>query len=126
MAGNGSTTGAADGRGDIPRATMTVAQRRRVAAASVVGSVLEWYDFFLFGASAALVFNKVFFTGESEFVATLASFATFAVGFAARPVGGLILAHFGDKIGRRPILMTTLVLMGLGTLLIGLLPTYDQ
>ena len=68
----------------------------------------------------------MFFTGESEFVATLASFATFAVGFAARPVGGLILAHFGDKIGRRPILMTTLVLMGLGTLSIGLLPTYDQ
>ena len=68
---------------------MTAGQRRRIAAASVVGSVLEWYDFFLFGSSAALVFNKVFFTGESEFVATLASFATFAVGFAARPVGGL-------------------------------------
>jgi MHS family shikimate/dehydroshikimate transporter-like MFS transporter len=126
MAANESTRQAEGGRGGVPRATMTTGQRRRIAAASVVGSVLEWYDFFLFGSSAALVFNKVFFTGESEFVATLASFATFAVGFAARPVGGLILAHFGDKIGRRPILMTTLVLMGLGTLLIGLLPTYDQ
>ena len=126
MAGNETTTQAEGARGGMPRATMTAPQRRRVAAAAVVGSVLEWYDFFLFGSSAALVFNKVFFTGESEFVATLASFATFAVGFAARPIGGLILAHFGDKIGRRPILMTTLVLMGLGTLLIGLLPTYNQ
>ncbi|WP_051341877.1 MFS transporter [Pseudonocardia spinosispora] len=100
--------------------------RVRIAAASVVGSVLEWYDFFLFGASAALVFNRVFFTGQSTYVSTLASFATFAVGFAARPVGGLVLAHFGDRIGRKPILMATLLLMGVGTLAIGLLPTYDS
>lgn len=104
------------------------AQRSRVktAAAAVIGSVLEWYDFFLFGASAALVFNRVFFTGESIFVATLASFATFAVGFAARPVGGLVLAHFGDRFGRKPVMLATLLLMGIGTLAIGVLPTYGQ
>ncbi|MFC9227724.1 MFS transporter [Streptomyces decoyicus] len=99
--------------------------RRRNAMAAVVGSVLEWYDFFLFSTSAALVFNKIYFSGESEFVATLASFATFAVGFAARPVGGLILAHFGDRWGRKPVLMVTLLLMGFGTLAIGVLPTYE-
>ncbi|GLY68804.1 MFS transporter [Amycolatopsis taiwanensis] len=100
--------------------------RNRNALAAVVGSVLEWYDFFLFSTSAALVFDKIFFSGESEFAATLASFATFAVGFAARPFGGLILAHFGDRWGRKPVLLATLVLMGFGTLIIGVLPTYAQ
>lgn len=100
--------------------------RRRNAMAAVVGSVLEWYDFFLFSTSAALVFNKIYFSGESEFVATLASFATFAVGFAARPVGGLILAHFGDRWGRKPVLMVTLLMMGFGTLAIGVLPAYEE
>ncbi|WP_051899259.1 MFS transporter [Sciscionella sediminilitoris] len=100
--------------------------RVRNAVAAVVGSVLEWYDFFLFGTSAALVFNKVFFTGGSAFTATLASFATFAVGFAARPIGGLVLAHLGDRLGRKPVLLLTLVLMGIGTLAIGLLPTYAE
>ncbi|MGW8379875.1 MFS transporter [Streptomyces sp. ODS28] len=100
--------------------------RRRNALAAVIGSVLEWYDFFLFSTSAALVFNKIFFSGESEFAATLASFATFAVGFAARPVGGLILAHLGDRWGRKPVLLATVLLMGASTLAIGVLPTYDQ
>lgn len=100
--------------------------RNRNAIAAVVGSVLEWYDFFLFSTSAALVFNKIFFSGESEFVATLASFATFAVGFAARPIGGLVLAHLGDRWGRKPVLLATLLMMGVGTLAIGLLPTYGQ
>ncbi|MFI9024206.1 MFS transporter [Streptomyces sp. NPDC053560] len=100
--------------------------RKRNALAAVVGSVLEWYDFFLFSTSAALVFNKIFFSGESEFVATLASFATFAVGFAARPLGGLVLAHLGDRWGRKPVLQITLVLMGVGTIAIGLMPTYAQ
>lgn len=100
--------------------------RNRNAAATVVGSILEWYDFFLFSTSAALVFDKVFFSGSSPFVATLASFATFAVGFAARPLGGLVLAHLGDRLGRKPVLLMTLVLMGVGTLAIGVLPTYDQ
>lgn len=100
--------------------------RNRNALAAVVGSILEWYDFFLFSTSAALVFDKIFFSGESEFTATLESFATFAVGFAARPFGGLILAHFGDRWGRKPVLLATVVLMGIGTLAIGVLPTYAQ
>lgn len=101
-------------------------RQRRTAAASVVGSVLEWYDFFLFGASAAIVFNKVFFPDVSPLAGTLASFATFGLGFAVRPIGGLLLAHLGDRIGRRPVLILTVVLMGVGTLLIGFLPTYEQ
>lgn len=101
-------------------------RQRRTAAASVVGSILEWYDFFLFGASAALVFNKVFFPDVSPFAATLASFATFGLGFAVRPIGGLVLAHLGDRIGRRPVLILTVILMGAGTLAIGFLPTYHQ
>jgi MHS family shikimate/dehydroshikimate transporter-like MFS transporter len=105
----------------------TGSSRRRVAAASIVGSMLEWYDFALFGSAAALVFNHVFFSSQSPFAATLSSFATFAVGFAARPVGGLLLAHFvGDRFGRKPALMATIVLMGLGTVAIGVLPTYGQ
>ncbi|WP_329567568.1 MFS transporter [Streptomyces sp. NBC_01361] len=110
-----------------PRAAMSARTRqRRTAAASVVGSILEWYDFFLFGASAAIVFNKVFFPNVSPFAATLASFATFGLGFAVRPIGGLVLAHLGDRIGRRPVLILTVVLMGAGTLAIGFLPTYHQ
>ncbi|MFF1586561.1 MFS transporter [Streptomyces sp. NPDC058286] len=109
-----------------PLAMSARTRQRRTAAASVVGSILEWYDFFLFGASAALVFNKVFFPDISPLAATLASFATFGLGFAVRPIGGLILAHLGDRIGRRPVLILTVVLMGVGTLAIGLLPTYHQ
>ncbi|MEK0097695.1 MFS transporter, partial [Streptomyces sp. A475] len=110
-----------------PQAAMSARTRqRRTAAASVVGSILEWYDFFLFGASAAIVFNKVFFPNVSPFAATLASFATFGLGCAVRPIGGLILAHLGDRIGRRPVLILTVVLMGAGTLAIGFLPTYHQ
>ncbi|MFC9530359.1 MFS transporter [Streptomyces sp. NPDC056975] len=110
-----------------PQAAMSARTRqRRTAAASVVGSILEWYDFFLFGASAAIVFNKVFFPNVSPFAATLASFATFGLGFAVRPIGGLVLAHLGDRIGRRPVLILTVVLMGAGTLAIGFLPTYHQ
>ncbi|MFJ4838839.1 MFS transporter [Streptomyces sp. NPDC088746] len=115
-------TQAAGAAGHGPRSS----KQNRNAAAAVVGSVLEWYDFFLFSTSAALVFNKIFFSGESEYMATLASFATFAVGFAARPIGGLVLAHLGDRWGRKPVLQITLVMMGVGTLAIGMLPTYEQ
>ncbi|MFD0514499.1 hypothetical protein ACFQ0Q_37600 [Streptomyces aureus] len=81
-----------------PQAAMSArTPQRRTAAASVVGSILEWYDFFLFGASTAIVFNKVFFPNVSPFAATLASFATFGLGFAVRPIGGLVLAHLGDR-----------------------------
>ncbi|GAA1712122.1 MFS transporter [Kribbella yunnanensis] len=99
---------------------------RKVAIAACVGATIEWYDFFLYGTAAGLVFNKLFFTGLSGSAATFASFATFAVGFLARPIGGLVFGHFGDRIGRKQMLLLTLVIMGVGTTLIGVLPSYDS
>lgn len=99
---------------------------RKVVVASFVGNALEWYDFFLYGTAAALVFNKLFFPTSSPTAGTLASFATYAVGFAARPLGGIIFGHFGDRVGRKAVLVTTLSLMGVSTFLIGVLPTYAQ
>src|SRR5215469_16577435 len=96
----------------------------RVAFASAVGSALEWYDFFIYGIAAALVFNQAFFPKFGPAVGTLAAFATFGVGFVARPFGGLFFGHFGDRLGRKPMLVVTLLLVGVGTFLIGLLPTY--
>jgi metabolite-proton symporter len=97
---------------------------RRVIIASLVGTSLEWYDFFIYGTAAALVFNKLFFPGFDPLVGTLLAFATFAVGFVARPLGGVIFGHFGDRLGRKNMLVFTLLLMGLATFAIGLLPTY--
>ena len=99
---------------------------RRVALASAVGATIEWYDFFLYGTAAAVVFDKLYFNGLDGSAAQFAAFATFAVGFFARPIGGLIFGHYGDRIGRKQMLLLTLVIMGVGTALIGLLPTYDQ
>ncbi|WP_409055134.1 MFS transporter [Streptomyces sp. SYP-A7185] len=99
---------------------------RRVAIASLTGTALEWYDFFLYGTASALVFGTLFFPGASSLAGTLASFGTFAVGFAARPLGGVIFGHFGDRIGRKPMLVITLLIMGVTTCLIGALPTYAQ
>lgn len=99
---------------------------RRVVIASFVGTTIEWYDFFLYGTAAALVFNQLFFTQLDPLAGTMASFATFAVGFFARPLGGIVFGHYGDKIGRKSMLVTTLMMMGLATVLIGLLPTYNQ
>src|SRR5579872_5587827 len=98
----------------------------RVVAASFIGTTIEWYDFFLYGTAAALVFNKLFFPTLDPLIGTLASFGTYAVGFFARPVGGIVFGHFGDRIGRKSMLVTTLMLMGLATFLIGVLPTYAQ
>jgi metabolite-proton symporter len=98
---------------------------RRVVAASVVGTSLEWYDFFLYGTAAALVFGDLFFPDAEPLVGTLLAFATYAVGFVARPVGGVIAGHFGDRAGRRNVLVVTLLVMGLATCAIGLLPTYE-
>lgn len=98
----------------------------RVVLASFIGTTIEWYDFFLYGTASALVFGKLFFTTLDPFAATMASFATYAVGFFARPLGGIVFGHFGDKIGRKSMLVTTLMMMGLATFAIGLLPTYDQ
>lgn len=97
----------------------------RVALASGIGSCLEWYDFFLYGTAAALVFNALFFPEFSDAAGTLAAFATFGVGFLARPFGGLFFGHFGDRIGRRSVLIATMLLIGVGTFLIGVLPTYE-
>jgi metabolite-proton symporter len=97
----------------------------RVVAASVVGTSLEWYDFFLYGTAAALVFGELFFPQADPLVGTLLAFATYAVGFVARPVGGVIAGHFGDRIGRRNVLVATLLVMGTATCAIGLLPTYS-
>ena len=87
--------------------------------------MIEWYDFFLYGLAAAVVFNQLFFPSETPLAGTLTAFATFGVGFFFRPVGGMIFGHYGDKIGRKAILVLTLLIMGIATFLIGLLPTYD-
>jgi metabolite-proton symporter len=97
-----------------------------VAVASFVGTAIEWYDFFLYGTAAALVFNKLFFPGFDPLVGTVLAFATFAVGFVARPVGGVVFGHYGDRIGRKAVLSLTLLIMGVATFAIGLLPTYAQ
>ena len=98
---------------------------RKVALASAVGATIEWYDFFLYGTAAGLVFNQLFFTRFDSTVGTLIAFGTFAVGFHARPLGGLVFGHFGDRLGRKRMLVLTLLVMGGSTTVIGLLPTYD-
>ena len=94
--------------------------------ASAVGTTVEWYDFLLYGSAAALVFGKVFFTSSSPLTGTMLAFATYGVGFLARPVGGVIFGHFGDRVGRKRILTISMLIMGVATFLIGLLPTYSQ
>jgi len=106
--------------------TLQQASPRRVAMASAVGATIEWYDFFLYGTAAGIIFDKLYFNGLDGAAATFASFGTFTVGFLARPLGGLIFGHFGDRIGRKTMLIWTLLIMGVGTALVGLLPTYDQ
>ncbi|WP_340681885.1 MFS transporter [Amycolatopsis coloradensis] len=98
---------------------------RKIAAATLAGTTLEWYDFFLYGTASALIFNKQFFPSLSPTVGTLAAFSTFAVGFIARPLGGLVFGHFGDRIGRKSTLVVSLMLMGIGSTLIGLIPNYQ-
>ncbi len=99
---------------------------RRVVLGSVVGTALEWYDFFIYGTAAALVFGPLFFPGSDPAVGTLTAFATFGVGFVFRPLGGVLFGHIGDRLGRRATLVLTTFIMGLSTGLIGLLPTYDS
>jgi metabolite-proton symporter len=98
------------------------AQVRRAVLASIVGTSIEWYDFFLYGTAAAIVFPHVFFPGSSTYSGTLESFATYAVGFAARPVGAAIFGHWGDRLGRKAMLIVTLVMMGVASALVGVLP----
>src|SRR3712207_4833080 len=98
---------------------------RRVIVASLIGTSLEWYDFFIYGTAAALVFNQLFFPTFEPLVGTLLAFTTYAVGFVARPLGGIVFGHYGDKLGRKNVLVVTLLLMGIATFLIGVLPTYN-
>lgn len=99
-------------------------QSRRAALGSFAGTTLEWYDFFIYGTTAALVFGEVFFPTQEGVVGTLAAFATFAVGFLARPLGSVLFGHFGDRMGRRNVLIVTLVIMGGATVLIGCIPSH--
>ncbi|MFJ3334509.1 MFS transporter [Streptomyces sp. NPDC086766] len=96
----------------------------RIVAASLIGTTIEWYDFFLYGSAAALVFNTLFFPNSDPLVGTLLAFLTYAVGFAARPIGALVFGHYGDRLGRKKLLVLSLLMMGGATFAIGLLPTY--
>lgn len=97
----------------------------KVATASLIGTAIEWYDFFLYGTAAALIFNKLFFPNFDPWMGTLLAFSTYALGFVARPLGGLVFGHYGDTIGRKTMLYLTLLIMGVATAVIGLLPTYE-
>ena len=106
--------------------TQRAGKPRQAAVAAWIGSALEYYDFFIYGTAAALVFNKVFFPASDPATGTLLSVATFGVGYVARPVGAFLLGHVGDRLGRKKVLVFTLMLMGVATFLVGCLPTYDQ
>jgi MHS family shikimate/dehydroshikimate transporter-like MFS transporter len=99
---------------------------KRVVFASLIGATVEWYDFFLYGVVAGIVFNQLYFPSGDPVISTLLAYTTFAVGFVTRPLGGVIFGHFGDRIGRKSMLVLTLMIMGLATFLIGLVPTYAQ
>src|SRR5581483_6408253 len=110
----------------IPSATDRKVEARRVALASAIGTTIEWYDFFIYGTAAAVVFAPQFFPQVSALAGILSAYATFAIGFIARPLGGLVMGHFGDRIGRKSTLVWCLVVMGLSTFGIGVLPNYER
>lgn len=99
---------------------------RKVVLASLLGATIEWYDFFLYGVVAGIVFNKLFFPTTDPFIGTILAYSTFAIGYLARPLGGFVFGHFGDKLGRKSMLVLTMLIMGLATIGIGLVPTYAQ
>jgi len=101
-------------------------QPARAATAAFIGTMIEWYDFYIYATAAALVFGELYFPSNDRFVSTMASFATFAVGFFARPLGGIVFGHLGDRIGRKKALMATLMMMGVATVCVGLLPSYAK
>ena len=112
---------------DVTFAPSSVAPKHSMGSvllAGSIGTVMEWYDFLIYATSAALVFNKLFFPAISPAMGTLAALGSYAVGFFARPLGGALFGHFGDRLGRKSMLMTTMMTMGLATFAIGLLPTY--
>ena len=105
---------------------VTPSMLRRVAAATAIGTAVEWYDFFIYGTAAALVFNRLFFPSFDPLMGTLAALSTYAVGFLARPLGGVVFGHIGDKVGRKGALVATLLIVGVGTFVIGLMPSYER
>ncbi|SAL79203.1 major facilitator transporter [Caballeronia peredens] len=110
----------------MTQAIVNTRQPGRAATAAFIGTMIEWYDFYIYATAAALVFGELYFPSSDRFVSTMASFATFAVGFFARPLGGIVFGHLGDKIGRKKALMTTLMMMGVATVGVGLLPEYSK
>lgn len=112
----------------MPAKQAARSRRQYVTAglASMMGTTIEWYDFFLYGTAAALIFNQIFFPAFDPITGTLAAFATYSVGFFARPLGGIVFGHFGDRVGRKSMLLITLFMMGIPTILIGLIPSYDS
>src|SRR3978361_843489 len=110
----------------VSHASLNQKTPRKAALASWIGSAVEYYDFFIYGTAAALVFGKIFFPSFDPATANIAAFATFGVGYVTRPLGPVVLGHVGDKFGRKRVLIFTLLLMGVSTFLVGLLPTYDQ
>src|SRR3954453_5348853 len=101
-------------------------QLRKAVIAATVGTTIEWYDFFIYGTAAGLVFPKLFFPNSDPLVGTLAAFSTYFIGFVGRPIGAAIFGHYGDRIGRKATLISTLLLMGIATFLVALVPGYDR
>ena len=123
----GRATRAAEGRPKEHRMSAPSKQEiRKVVLASLLGATIEWYDFFLYGVVAGIVFNKLFFPTTDPFIGTILAYSTFAIGYLARPLGGFVFGHFGDKLGRKSMLVLTMLIMGLATIGIGLVPTYAQ
>jgi MFS transporter, MHS family, shikimate and dehydroshikimate transport protein len=119
-----TTDGSDRGRGEAqPRQQ---ASTPKIVAASAFGTIIEWYDFFVYGTAAALVFGRLFFPASDPTLSTLAGLSVYAVGYVARPLGGIIFGHFGDRVGRKSMLVLSMMLMGSGTFLVGVLPTYEQ
>ena len=110
----------------VANPTEKTSEIKRVVVSSAIGTAVEWYDFLIYGTASALVFNKLFFPLSDPALSTIAAFGTYAVGFLARPLGAAIFGHLGDRVGRKAMLVMTLLIMGVGTFLIGLLPTYNQ
>lgn len=98
----------------------------RVVLSSLIGATIEWYDFFIYGVLAGIVLNKLYFPSEDPTISLMLTYATFALGFLTRPLGGIVFGHFGDKVGRKSVLVITLMIMGISTFAIGLIPTFDQ
>src|SRR5437660_11299366 len=111
---------------DVDFVPDNTASLQRIVWSSVIGTAVEWYDFLIYGTASALVFDQLLVPTLDPVLGTIAAFGTYAVGFLARPLGAAIFGHFGDRAGRKAMLVLTIIIMGIGTFLIGLLPTYDQ